>query len=140
MEYIDLLSEDKKIAFMIALAHIGHADNNLDEDEKEFIKQTARSIGIGEEHLSRIIVNYSDDEVSKIVEIIDDRRVSLELIREMCTIAHEDGKLTDDETVAIAKIGLAMGVSLEKIEEISHWVIQGLILREEGQLIFEEVM
>lgn len=140
MEYIELLSEEKKIAFMVALAHIGHADSDFDKEEEEFIKQTGRIIGIEEKNIEEIVRPHTDDEVAKIVSVINDRRASLELVREMCTIAHEDGDLADDETIAIAKIGLAMGVDLAKIEEISQWVIQGLILREEGQIIFEEVI
>ncbi len=140
MEYIELLSEDKKIAFMIALAHIGHSDNNFDEDEKAFIKATASMIGIGNDKLGAVVKAYSDKEVVEIVKTINDRRAALELIREMCTIAHEDGDLSDEETISIAKIGLAMGVDLDKIEEISKWVIEGLIWRDEGQLIFEKAV
>ncbi len=56
----------------------------------------------------------------------------------MCVLAHADETLTDDETLFIGKVGQAMGVSLDKIEQISSWVIDRIIWLQEGKLIFED--
>ena len=60
------------------------------------------------------------------------------LIKEMCILAHADNELTDDEVLLIGRVGQAMGVELEKIEQISRWVIDRVIWLEEAKLIFEE--
>ena len=38
----------------------------------------------------------------------------------------------------IGKIGLAMGVELSKIEQISNWIIDHIIWLEQAKVIFEE--
>ena len=56
----------------------------------------------------------------------------------MCTLAHVDGALSDEETLLIGKIGLALGIKIEKIEQISEWVVEHIIWCEQAKLIFEE--
>ena len=48
-------------------------------------------------------------------------------------------ELSDEETALIGKVGMAMGIDLDKIEQISNWVIDRLIWLEEAKIIFEEV-
>jgi len=57
----------------------------------------------------------------------------------MCVLAHADDELSDEETALIGKVGMAMGIDLDKIEQISNWVIDRLIWLEEAKIIFEEV-
>ena len=57
----------------------------------------------------------------------------------MCVRAHADDELSDEETALIGKVGMAMGIDLDKIEQISNWVIDRLIWLEEAKIIFEEV-
>ena len=64
---------------------------------------------------------------------------ALELIKEMCVLAHADDELSDQETLLIGRVGQAMGVELEKIEQISNWIIDRIIWLEQAKIIFEEV-
>ena len=70
---------------------------------------------------------------------VNNYELSLELIKMLCLLAHTDDELSDEETLFIGQIGQAMGVELEKIEQISNWVIDYLIWREQGKIIFEKV-
>ena len=63
----------------------------------------------------------------------------MELIKEMCVLAHADDELSDQETLLIGRVGQAMGVELEKIEQISNWIIDRIIWLEQAKIIFEEV-
>ncbi len=81
----------------------------------------------------------NDEEIINAVKTIDNRRAALELIKEMCVLAHADDELSDEETALIGKVGMAMGIDLDKIEQISNWVIDRLIWLEEAKIIFEEV-
>ncbi len=139
MEYLTKLNEDQRIAFMKALARLANADGKLEDDEKEFIREAAKIYGVPEGRLEEILKQGTDDEVVEAVKIIDNRRAALELVKEMCILAHADDELSDSETLLIGRIGQAMGVELEKIEQISQWVIDRLIWVEEGKIIFEEV-
>ena len=138
MNILAKLNDNQKIAFMQALASLANADGKLDPEEIEFIKNVAVIYGVPEARVQEILSAKNADEVVDAVKIIDNRRAALELIKEMCILAHADNELTDDEVLLIGRVGQAMGVELEKIEQISRWVIDRVIWLEEAKLIFEE--
>ena len=65
-----------------------------------------------------------------------DKGLALVLIREMFYLGYEDGDLSDSEIVFISKVGIALNISIDKMEEISSWVIRGIEWEEEGDEIF----
>lgn len=133
------LNESQKMAFLRAFSKMAAADGNFDDCEKAFIKNAAVGFGISEDKAEEAFNNLDEDEIIKEVSQITDRRAALELIKEMCVLAHADDKLSEEETLFIGKVGLAMGIELEKIEQISNWVIDRLVWLDEGKIIFEEV-
>ena len=80
----------------------------------------------------------TDDEVLDAVKTITNKGLALVLIREMFYLGYEDGDLSDAEIIFISKVGMALGISIDKMEEISSWVIRGLEWEEEGDEIFYE--
>ncbi len=139
MDFIAGLSEDQKVAFLKAFSRLAAADGRLDPEEIDFIKNIALNFGVSAARTDEILKIDNDEEIVEAVKVIDNRRVALELIKEMCVLAHADDELSDEETVLIGKVGMAMGVDLEKIEQISNWVIDRLIWLEEAKIIFEEI-
>lgn len=139
MNCVEKLNEDQKIAFLKAFSRLATADGKFDADEKAFIKNVGVTFGISPKRVNEILKIDNDDEILEEVKKIDNRRAALELIKEMCVLAHADDELSDEETAFIGKVGMAMGVDLDKIEQISNWVIDRLIWLEEAKLIFEEV-
>ena len=139
MDYISKLDENQRIVFIKVLARLANADGKLDADEKDFIKQVAQVYNISENRITEVLDFISDDEIVESVRIIKDRAVALELIKEMCILAHADKDLSDKETLLIGRVGQAMGIELEKIEQISQWVLARIISEEEGKIIFEQV-
>ena len=138
MEYVAEMSEEQRIAFMKALARLANADGRLDEEEKEFIREMALIYGIPKERVEEILNIGSDEEIIESVKVINNRRIALELIKEMCMLAHADNELSESKTLLIGKVGLAMGIDLEKIAQISQWVIDRIIWLEEAKVIFED--
>ncbi len=136
---VDSLSEEQKIAFLKAFSHLAAADGCFDDDEKAFIRHVAHGFGISASHIEEVLDIDDEEEIFEEVKKIDNRRAALELIKEMCVLAHADDELSDEETAFIGKVGLAMGIDLDKIEQISNWVIDRLIWLEEAKIIFEEV-
>ena len=122
------MDEDKRVAYLKAFTRLACADGSFDESEKLFI----------EKRVDEILNCGTDEEIIEAVKAIDNRRIALGLIRELCTLAHADDVLTDSETLFIGRVGQAMGVELDKIEQISNWVIDKIILAEEAKIIFEE--
>lgn len=138
MNILSKLNDNQRIAFMKALASLANADGKLDKEEVEFIQDVAVIYGVPQTRVQEILQINNIDDVVNAVKIIDNRRAALELIKEMCILAHADNELSDSEVLLIGRVGQAMGVELEKIEQISQWVIDRVIWLEEAKLIFEE--
>ncbi len=138
MNILSKLNDNQRIAFMKALASLANADGKFDKEEIEFIQDVAVIYGVPQNRVQEILQVGNVDDVVDSVKVIDNRRAALELIKEMCILAHADNELSDEEVLLIGRVGQAMGVELEKIEQISQWVIDRVIWLEEAKLIFEE--
>ena len=139
MSYISEMTEEEKIIFLRVLVALARSDNNFDDEEKAFIKDIAIIFGITKDKIDDILLPLTDDEVIKDASKIKKRQAALQLIKEACLLANSDGDLSDREIILIGKIGQAMGIELEKIEQISKWVIDRIVWLEEGKLIFEQL-
>jgi len=139
MDSLSELSEEQKIAYLKALSYLSKVDGKIDESEQAFLRDMAILHGISADKLKEVLKNEDVAKVLKDVEKISNRRAALELVKDMCVLAHSDDELSDNEVVFIGDVGQAMNVSMEKIEQISKWIIDRIIWLEEAKLIFEEV-
>ena len=134
--YLNSASVEEKTVFFKVLLHLADAEGFTDKNEITFIKEAAQSQGIDD---VEILKDFSDeDKILDEVKIIKNRHLALELIREMCMLSHVDNILSDEETLFIGKVGIALGVEMEKIEQISNWVIDHIFWLEQAKVIFEE--
>ena len=138
MQYLAEMSDDEKIIFLKVLTRLARADGKLDDNERDFIREIAVVYNVPANGFEEIINVNSDDEIVAEVKKIKNRKLALELIKEMCLLANADSDLSDNETLLIGRVGQAMGVELEKIQQISQWVIDRIIWLEEGKIIFEK--
>lgn len=138
MQYLAEMSDDEKIIFLKVLTRLARADGKLDDNERDFICEIAVVYNVPANRFEEIINVNSDDEIVAGVKKIKNRKLALELIKEMCLLANADSDLSDNETLLIGRVGQAMGVELEKIQQISQWVIDRIIWLEEGKIIFEK--
>ncbi|MFV0627508.1 MAG: hypothetical protein ACK5N8_09225 [Alphaproteobacteria bacterium] len=138
MDCLSALNEEQQIAYMKALSFLAKVDGHVDESEKDYISEMAIFYGVSTDKLREIAANEDAEKVFGAVKKIKDRRASLELIKDMCLLAHQDEVLSDEEVLFIGQIGEAMNVSLDKIEQISKWIIDRIIWLEESKIIFEE--
>lgn len=134
--HLSKANETEKKAFFQVLICLANIDESFDADEMAFIKDAAKTHNLS--NLDELYNYGSPQKVIEQVKVIRDRHLALELIREMCILSHVDNYLSDSETLFIGQVGLALGVELEKIEQISNWVIDRIIWLEQAKLIFEE--
>jgi hypothetical protein len=134
--YLPQASQEEKKAFFQALVCVARVDGHEDSSELQFISNAAADYGV--DYSSAINDYPSEEEVIENVKIIKDRHLALELIREMCILSHIDNILSSAESLLICRIGLAMGIEAEKIEQISNWIIDRIIWFEQAGIIFEE--
>ena len=135
-EFILGLSNEYKTIFLKALAYLANVDGSRDEQEILYIKKAAEHYKI--ECPEKLFEKVSEEEIINEVKKITNRRVCLELIKEMCLLGHSDSDLTEEETLFIGHVGIALGIELDKIEQISNWVIDKIIWLEQGKVIFED--
>jgi uncharacterized tellurite resistance protein B-like protein len=133
------LSNEEKVAYLRAFTRLAKTDGQFDNVEKEYIKSIAKQYDVPATQIDEIFEIPSDDDLLQALSQIKNRRTALELIKDLCFLAHVDDELSDDETLFIGRVGQAMGVELEKIEQISSWVIEKIISEEEAKIIFEEL-
>lgn len=135
--YTAVMKEEDKITFLKTLSVLAKADHHFDKEQQEQIYDIAMLFGISADKIPNVLQANSQEEILQQVAKIKNRRVALALLREACFLANSDGDLTEEEVLFIGKVGEAMGVELEKIEQISQWVIDHLILQEQKKIIFE---
>lgn len=131
------LDEEQKIIFMSVLARLAFKDGDFSDKEKSFIRELSELQGITKDNIKNMLETKDDDALIAETAKIKNRKVALELIKEMCVLAYSDGEISDKEITFIGKVGEAMEISLEKIEQISRWVIDRIIWQEEAKIIFE---
>ena len=134
--FVAKLSNEQKIIFLKTLFHLANIDGTRDEQEIKYIKDAAIAYQI--EDTEEIFKEISNDDILSELKNINNRRTALELIKELCLLGHSDSDLSDAETLFIGHAGLTMGVELEKIEQISNWIIDKIIWLEQGKIIFED--
>lgn len=139
MSYLSEMSEDDRVIFLKALVRLAKADGQVDDGEKKFIGELAQVFEIPAARAAEIRAAANDDAVVEEVKKIKNRRTAMELVKEMCMLANSDGDLSDRETLLIGRVGQAMGLELEKVEQIGQWVIDRIVWLEEGKIIFEKV-
>ena len=137
--YINKMNNEQKIIFLKILVALASADNKFKNSERDFIKDMVIIFGLPKESVSEILTPLSDDELIMQASKINDRQVALQLIKEACLLANSDGDFSDREILLIGKIGQSMNIELEKIEQISQWIIDRLVWLEQGKLIFEQL-
>ena len=129
-------TKKQKYVFFQTLICLAKIDGYADDDEIDFIKRIAKKNEIDD---MQLLMDYTDDkEVIDNVKIITGRHLAIELVYEMCKLAHVDSTLSDNEVMFIGKIGRSMGIEIEKVEQISNFVIDCMILDENARIIFEE--
>jgi len=135
----ECLSDEQKLIFLRTLIFLAKADDSFDDNELDFIETIADEYGLDKSRIHEYVSKDTEESLLADLKKISPRRVALELIKEMCFLAHSDDVLSDRETLFIGKSGQAMGIELEKIEQISNWVIDRIIWLEQAKLIFEDV-
>lgn len=134
--YLNKASDEEKKIFFQVLIHLSATDGHTDDSEMEFIKKAAASNGLKD--IDSLLIPTDEQDILKKIKIIKNRHLALELVKEMCMLSHVDNLLSDEETLFIGKVGIALGIEMEKIEQISNWVIDRIIWLEQAKYIFEE--
>lgn len=132
---ITSLTKSEKTAFITILCMLAAIDNKVRQEEIDYITDLANDMQI---EINSSFFNYPPELAVCKAALIKDRRVALELLKNMFALAYTDNNFTDSEGQLICTISEALNVSPQKVSEISSWIIDRIIWLEQAMLIFEE--
>lgn len=118
------MNEKEKIAYLKALVYIATIDEEISEDEKEYLLKISNVYGLNQkqtENLIKAVINREED-LEDILSQILDRKTKLMLIYELIALCYADGKYSGAERVGIKNIAKILNIENEKID-----VIEGLL-------------
>lgn len=136
-EYIDNLTYIERLTFIRVFCQLVRADGNVSPDEIEFLKTIAEKYGVESSVVIDIIKDYNIDFLQE-AKNISSRRNALQLIKELCLLAHSDGEVADNELGIIIDVARAMNIEDEKIVAINKYVSDLLVLSKAGKILLEE--
>ncbi|MCM1323572.1 MAG: TerB family tellurite resistance protein [Acetobacter sp.] len=129
------LKKDEKISFITILCMLAAIDENIRQEEIDYIKELADSMEI---ELQENFFTYPKELGVCKAARIKNRHTALELIKNMFALAYTDNTFTDSEGHFICAISEALKIEPQKVSEISSWIIDRIIWLEQASLIFEE--
>ena len=131
-----VMNDQQKTIFLKTLLFASKVDGDVDNNEVQYIKKMSVKYKVND--IKKIFEPISEGGLLVELRCLTERTWALELVKELFRLGHEDGDLGDEEVLFIGRVGRALGVENEKIEQISSWVIDYLIWKEQGKVIFEE--
>ncbi|MBE6452723.1 MAG: hypothetical protein E7012_04460 [Alphaproteobacteria bacterium] len=129
------LSYEDKIIYLNSLLYVMAPKTT---SRCEYIRKQAKDIGFPAKELSKIKKNLKPETASLELLKVRDLKTRRYIIREMIMLAINDHELSDAEMCDIYKIGAAVGIKEEKINDFFLWAAQGIEWQIEGISLVEE--
>ncbi len=133
----DLSAEEQEI-FLKALLYILNTDKNFKPAKNEYLVHQAKEIGFPMKKLSALKPALKPETISNELLKIHNVRLRRYFVREMIMLAISDHELTDVEMCNIYKIGTAIGIKQDKINDFFLWAAQGIEWQVEGVRLVED--
>lgn len=135
-QIMDRLTDEQKIVFLKTLLYGSKIDGRVEEGEVKFIKKMATKYKVDD--IQKIFEPTSEQKILSELRILRERRVAMELIKELFRLGHTDYDLDDEEILFIGRVAAATGIEIKKVEQISTWIIDYIVWKEQEKIIFEE--
>ena len=131
-----VMDDHQKTTFLKTLLFASKIDGEVDDGEIQYIKKMSVKYKVSD--IKKVFEPTSQGGLLEELKCITERKWALELIKELFRLGYEDDDLGDEEVLFIGRVARTLGVETEKVEQISSWVIDYLIWKEQGKIIFEE--
>ncbi|MBP5616094.1 MAG: hypothetical protein J6X42_06100 [Alphaproteobacteria bacterium] len=133
---LETLTDEQKVVFLKTLLFLSQQDGEVDNDEIVFIKKMAKKYRV--DNVQKVFEYTTEAQLLGELKVLTSRRAALDLIKELFLLGHSNMDLKVEEILFINRVANALNISPEKVEQISRFVIDMLILQEQGKIIFEE--
>lgn len=136
--YKDNLDATAQQVYLEVLIYVLGGDKKLTKEQTHYLERQAQEIGFPLSELKNIKKIKRPESLSNELLKIEDIRLRRYFVREMIMLAISDHELTDAEMCDIYKIGCAVGVKEDKINDFFLWAAQGVEWQIEGVRMVED--
>ena len=135
-QMMQMMTDNQRTVFLKVLLFASKIDGHVDEQEVGYIKKIATKYKVSD--IKRIFDPVTEEELLDELTCLSERKWGMELIKELFRLGYTDSNLTEEEIFFIGHVGSKLDIEKSKIEQISNWVIDYLVWKEQGKIIFEE--
>ena len=132
------LDSEAKAVYLEVLMYVLRADTRLTPERTRYLEKQALEISFLAAELKTLKKLKTPESLSNELLKIADIRLRRYFIREMVMLSISDHELTDEEMCNIYKIGCAIGVKEDKINDFFLWAAQGVEWQIEGVRMVED--
>lgn len=136
--YKDNLDATAQQVYLEVLIYVLGGDKKLTKEQTHYLERQAQEIGFPLSELKNVKKIKRPESLSNELLKIEDIRLRRYFVREMIMLAISDHELTDAEMCDIYKIGCAIGVKEDKINDFFLWAAQGVEWQIEGVRMVED--
>lgn len=126
-----LTQQQREVVFDLA-AHIAAADNDISEEEVQYLKDFSGAYGI-EYNLDKADIKMDD-----LIQLLDTKAARVITLQEIIKISYKDGHFGKEEQDKVFQIAQKMGLNdPELLMRIEKWVRQGFDWIYEGEQMLD---
>ena len=129
------LNGEEKLIYLEALLYTLKKESDLRND---YIPKLAKELGVTVKELRKLGKITKPESISNELLRIKDVRLRRYFVREMIMLAIFDHELADEEMCIIYKIGTAIGIKEDKINDFFLWAAQGIEWQMDGIRMVED--
>jgi len=133
----DNLNNSEKLIYMKALAFAANLGLKSPHTNK-FVAEQADRIGFSFEKLKNLKKAKRPETISNELLKIKDLKLRRYFVREMVMLAIADHELSDMEMCNMYKIGVALGIKEDKMNDFFLWAAAGIEWQIEGERLIED--
>lgn len=133
------MESNEKVSYLKALVYIATIDEELEENEKEYLLNISNIYGLNStesEELINTVLNR-EETLEEILSEITDRKVKLLLLYELVALCYADGSYSAKEKSGILNISNILQVEKEKIHEIQSVMMESIELQKKINIVLE---
>ncbi|VAW48759.1 hypothetical protein MNBD_GAMMA04-441 [hydrothermal vent metagenome] len=132
--FLDRLSKEQHQAIFDLAANLAAADNDVSEEEVQYLKDFSTAYGI------EFDLNKSDIDMAETLSKLDSKEVRIITLQQLIKISYKDGHFGREEQDKVFLIAQNMGLNdPELMIRIEKWVRQGFDWLYEGEQMLKHL-
>ena len=137
MEDMSALINSPRYVYADILIALAEADNQIVDEEKEFLDTIFEDMGLDSEVLAKMWVTpRSLDVIESLLADIENVKYKSSLLKDCYLLAYADSYFSPEESRFIQHVKAALNLGKETEDKIKDWVERSIALHEEGLALF----